>query len=105
MLSEPQVAMEEYTTSAGNTFTRFRDLSTGQLVSADDESVLTLNDMDSAMDNITTGAMDYTTKLADGLKMATKGAWQFVTAALANPYVAVAAAIALIGVLLYKAMN
>ena len=43
--------------------------------------------------------------LSSGLKMVTKGAWQFVTAALANPYVAVAAAIALIGVLLYKAMT
>ena len=61
--------------------------------------------MDGALDNITAGAMDYTEKLASGMKVATKGAWQFVTAALANPYVAVAAAIALIGVLLYKAVS
>ena len=39
------------------------------------------------------------------IKAITMQAWQFVKAALANPYVAVAAAIALIGVLLYKAMN
>jgi hypothetical protein len=43
--------------------------------------------------------------LATGFKTVTKGAYQFAAAALANPYVAVAAAIALIGVLLYKAMN
>jgi hypothetical protein len=103
--SEPTVALEEYTTKTGKIAERYRDLSTGQLVSKDDDSVLTLNDMDGALDNITTGAMDYTEKLASGMKVATKGAWQFVTAALANPYVAVAAAIALIGVLLYKAMS
>jgi len=103
--SEPTVALEEYTTKTGKIAERYRDLSTGQLVSKDDDSVLTLNDMDSSLDNITAGAQDYTKKLGAGLKAATKGAWQFAKAALANPYVAVAAAIALIGVLLYKAMS
>ena len=103
--SEPTVALEEYTTKTGKIAERYRDLSTGQLVSKDDDSVLTLNDMDSSLDKITTGAQDYTKKLGEGLKTATKGAWQFAKAALANPYVAVAAAIALIGVLLYKAMS
>ena len=47
-------------------------------------------------------AMD---SLSEGFKMLTSGARQFAAAAMANPYVAVAAAIALIGVLLYKAMS
>ena len=32
------------------------------------------------------GMKNAMTGLSQGLKMATKGAWQFVTAALANPY-------------------
>ena len=121
MFSEPTVALEEYTTKTGKIAERYRDLSTGQLVSADDDSVLTLNDMESTLDNILGGAQDYANKLQEGftalkdgvnfggmlkgLKAVTMQAWQFVKAALANPYVAAAAAIALIGVLLYKAMN
>ena len=121
MFSEPPVALEEYTTKSGDLATRFRDLSTGQLVAADDDSVLTLNDMESTLDNIMGGAQDYANKLQEGfsalkggvdfkgmlkgLKMVTMQAWKFVVAALSNPYVAIAAALVLIGVLLYKAMK
>jgi hypothetical protein len=120
MFSEPTVALEEYETKSGDMAKRFRNIKTGQLVAADDDSVLTLNDMDSTLDNIMGGAQDYANKLQEGfdfiknmdfggmlkgLKAVTMQAWQFVKAALANPYVAAAAAIALIGVLLYKAMN
>ena len=77
----------------------------------DEDGNMTMN-MDKVSDaaekarDILSGGMGKSIEgLSQGLKLATKGAWQFVTAALANPYVAVAAAIALIGVLLYKAVS
>ena len=97
--SEPTVALEEYTTKTGKIAERYRDLSTGQLVSKDDDSVLTLNDMDSSLDNITAGAMDYTKKLGDGLKkLGTQvGGINKAMGGMLGPLVAVVAIIAIAG--------
>lgn len=120
------------------TANRFRDLSTGKMISKDDEKVLTITqkvkrnedgslakgkdgeqlfepgvvDTSKQLSNIMQGAKDQVNGLMTAmpqvvasLKLATKAAFKFAVAALSNPYIAIAAAIVLVGVALYKAFS
>ncbi len=91
---------------------RYQDISTGKFIGKDDEKVMTIGSGDMQLENIMKGAREQVEgitkampQVVTSLKIATKAAFGFAKAALANPYIAIAAAVALVGVALLKAFN